>query len=165
MCRAERSDKWTPDRRAEWGGDHDDGAAGREHCGQVRAGCGGLEQSIGQRDERAVDQPAQSKARQCHADRGENKWQQARTPACDDEQGDSPDIQVAQCARHQRSGERADAEGRPIGAEQSGISVQVMGNIDGQRDFDRAIQEEEQPGQDDNGVGGAAGSQIPPSGY
>ncbi len=100
MCRAERSDKRTPDRRAERGGDHDDGAAGRKHRGQVSASRGGLEQGVGQRNERAVDQPTQSKAHQRHANRGEDEGQQARTPARDDEKGDPPDVPVAQRARN-----------------------------------------------------------------
>jgi hypothetical protein len=51
--------------------------------------------------------------------------------------------------REEARGERADAEARPVGAEQSGTRVQVVGDVDRQRILDRPIEEEEQPGQDD----------------
>jgi len=113
--RAEQADQRASHQRAQWGGEQEEGAAGRQHRGQVRAGRGGLEQGVGQRDERAIDQPAEGKARQRHAEGGEDEGQQAGPPARDDEERDPLDVPGAQGAGQQRRDERADAEGRPVG--------------------------------------------------
>ena len=91
-----------------------------------------------QRNEGAVDDAADREARQRDGGRGEGEWNEAGAPAGDDQEHDPSRGVAAEGAGDERGGEGADAEAGPVEAEQAGVGVQVVGDVDGKGVLDGA---------------------------
>jgi hypothetical protein len=144
--RAETADEGTADRRSERRRDHDHRATRGEDRGQVGSTGRGLEEGIGQRNERSVDQPTEGEGDEGDRDRSEGERDQARPPAGHDEERDPAHVAAADGADDQVRRQGADPEGCPVGAEQPWGSLQVDGHVHRQGDLHRTVQKEEDPG-------------------
>lgn len=109
---------------------HHHGTPGGQHEPQVGGRRRRLEERVGQRDERSIDQPADGRGGERDRDGGEPEWEQASAPAGNDEQGDAPHVAAADRAGDQRR-QRADTKGRPLGAEQPRRRLHVNGDAAG----------------------------------
>src|SRR5262249_15780722 len=134
---------------AEWGGDDKRGAAGSQHARQIGGRGDRLEERVRDRHEWAVDQTSEREADKRDGDRREREGDEAGAPARDDPKGDPVVCPAAERPYGDGRTQCPHAEARPVGAEESRVRVEVVGDVDRKGILDRAVEKEEEPGEDD----------------